>query len=92
MSRLLVVLFFLLINPLHAEESRGSGTISKVNLEERTIVINEVPYKINDKTKFISEKLNFDPDRLQPGSLVTFTLQNNLITRIEVESAIEFNE
>ena len=92
MKRLLILLFFILTSPLQAEEFHSSGRISKVNLEERTVFIDGVPYKINDKTKFVLKKLPIDPDRLNPGTLVTFERQNGLITKIKVESAIEFNE
>ncbi len=93
MKRLLILLFFLLTSPLlQAEEFHAASRISKINLEERTIFIDEVPYKINAKTKFTLKKLPIDPDRLKPGTLVTFERHNDLITSIKVESAIEFNE
>ncbi len=92
MKRLLLLLFFILSSHSQAEEFHASGRISKVNLEERIIFIDEIPYKINEKTKFTWKKLNIDPDRLKPGTLVTFELHNALITSIKVESAIEFNE
>jgi hypothetical protein len=92
MKRLLILLFFLSTGTLQADALPASGRITRVDLEGRTIVIDNIPFKINDQTTFTAEGSRIDPDRLEPGTAVTFDLNNALITRMEVESPIEFNE
>jgi hypothetical protein len=92
MRRLLLLLFFIFSSTLQAAELSASGRITRVNLEGRTIVIDNIPFRINDQTTFSTEERRLDPDRIEPGASVTFELNNALITRLEVQSPIEYND
>ncbi len=92
MKRLIILLFFISTNISLAEVLPISGTITQVDLEGRTIFIDNIPFRFNDKTIVTAEGSAIDPYRLEPGTSITFEFNNSLITQIEAESPIEFND